>query len=121
MQPMTTLDISFIVFPSILIGTVLGYSIGTMVSLRMIDRVAISLIACSISGVIISFLLSYIVQITASEVLLSAISVMGGIILGLVYNWTPPPKASRTSHIIYEPYDDEDFERELNESMRGSQ
>jgi hypothetical protein len=39
----------------------------------------------------------------------------------LVYNWTPPPEPARKSHIIYEPYDDEDFERELNESMRGSQ
>jgi hypothetical protein len=110
MQPMTTLDISFIVFPSILIGIVLGYYIGTMGSLRTIDRAAISLITCSFSGVLISFLFSYIIQITILEVLLSAISVLGGIILGLVYNWTPPPEASQISHIIYEPYDDEDFE-----------
>jgi hypothetical protein len=121
MQPLTNVDISVIVFPSIFLGVMFGYFIGEMVSLRMIDRGVLSLIVSSISGIIISLLLDYLIPITALEVLLSSISVLGGIILGLVYNWTPPPEPARKSHIIYEPYDDEDFERELNESMRGSQ
>jgi len=121
MQSIATLDITIIVFPSILLGIMLGYFIGEMTSLRMIDRVVLSLIACSIGGVIVSFLLNFLIPITTLVILLSSISVLGGIILGLVYNWTPPQEPARRSHIIFEPYDDEDFERELNESLRGSQ
>jgi hypothetical protein len=119
MQPITTLDITTVAFPSILLGILLGYFIGEMTSLRLIDRVGLALIASALSGIIISLLLNSIIPITAFEVLLSSISVLGGLIIGLSYNWTPPPESSRRSHIIYEPYDDEDFEREIEESLRG--
>ena len=119
MQPITNLDIAIIVFPSILLGILFGYFIGEMRGLRMMDRVALSLIACVIGGIVVSFLLNYLMQITTLTTLLSSISVLGGIILGLAYNWMPPEESARRSHIIFEPYDDEDFEREIEESLRG--
>jgi hypothetical protein len=119
MQPITTIDITIVVFPSILLGIMFGYLIGELTSLRLIVRVGFSLIASILCGVILSLLLNSFVPISVLEVLLSSISVLGGIIVGLGYNWTPPPELGRRSHIIYEPYDDEDFEREMEESLRG--
>ena len=121
LQPVTTIDITTIILPSILVGLMFGYFIGEMSSLRMTDRIALSIIVSSISGFILSLLFNYIIPITAFSVFLAAISVLGGLIVGLWYNWTPPRETTRRSHIIYEPYDDEDFEREIEESLRGKQ
>jgi hypothetical protein len=116
MQPVTTIDISIVILPSILLGVVIGYFIGEMRSLRVIDRILLSIIASSISGVIISLLLNSIVPITTFSVVLSAMSVLGGLILGLWYNWTSPAEPSPKSHIIYE-YDDDEFDREIDQAL----
>jgi hypothetical protein len=98
-----------------------GYFIGEMSSLRMIDRIVLSIIVSSISGIILSLLFNYILPVTTFSVFLAAISVLGGLILGLAYNWKSPRETAKKSHIIFEPYDDEDFDREIEESLRGKQ
>jgi hypothetical protein len=116
MQPVTTIDITTVVLPSILLGVLLGYFIGEMSSLRIIDRVVLSVLASSITGVIMSLLLNSILPLTTFTVFLSAISVLGGLILGLWYNWTPPSTPAPKHHIIYE-YDDDEFEREIDQAL----
>jgi hypothetical protein len=44
----------------------------------------------------------------------------GGYILGMALNWKSPPKSGPKSHIIYEPDDDDDFDREIEEALGGS-
>lgn len=119
MQPITTIDITIIILPGILIGAAFGYAIGEMSSLRIFERIILSVVASTLLGIILSLFFNYLLPITTFSVFLSVISVLGGLILGLSYNWTPPPERSRKSHIIYEPYDDEDFEREIEESLGG--
>lgn len=116
MQPVTTVDISIVVLPSILLGVVIGYFIGEMKSLRVIDRILLSIIASTFAGVIIALLLNSILPTTTFSVVLSAMSVLGGLILGLWYNWTSPSEQSPKSHIIYE-YDDDEFDREIDRAL----
>ncbi|RDE15947.1 MAG: hypothetical protein C4K48_02875 [Candidatus Thorarchaeota archaeon] len=121
MQPINTLEISTVILPSILLGVMLGYSIGTMRSYGIARRAALVLILSIISGVILLIPLAYVVPISTFTVLLSSLSVLGGAILGLFYNWTPPVEPVRKSHIIYETDDDEEFDREIKESLGGKQ
>lgn len=121
MQPITNLELTAIVFPSILLGIMLGYFIGTMRSLRIVGRAALSLVLSIIGGVIFSLLFDFFIPISTYTVLLSTISILGGAILGLVYNWIPPDEHVRENHIIYESDDDEEFDREIKESLGGRQ
>lgn len=121
MQPISTLEISTVILPSILLGVMYGYSIGTMRSYRIAGRAALTLIVSIISGVLLSIPLAYFVPISTFTILLSSLSVLGGTILGLFYNWTPPEEPVRKSHIIYETDDDEEFDREIKESLGGKQ
>lgn len=119
MQPVTTVDITIIILPGIIIGAAFGYALGEMSSLRIIERIVISVVASLILGIVLSLIFNYLLPITTFSVFLAVISVLGGLVFGLSSNWNPPPELSRKSHIIYEPYDDEDFEREIEESLGG--
>jgi len=92
-----------------------------MKSLRMTERIVLAIIISTIFGVIFALLYNYILPISYFSVFLAAISFLGGLILGLGYNWPESSEPPRSSHIIYEPYDDEDFDREIEEALRGKQ
>lgn len=121
MQPINTLEISTVILPSILLGVMLGYSIGTMRSHRIAGRAVLTLILSITSGLILSIPLAYFVPISTFTVLLSSLSVLGGAILGMFYNWTPPEEPARKSHIVYDADDDEEFDKEIKESLGGKQ
>jgi len=121
MQPINTLEISTVILPSILLGVILGYSMGTMRSYGIAKRAALTLILSIIGGAILLIPLAYFLPISTFTVLLSSLSVLGGAILGLFYNWTPPEESVRKSHIIYEADDDDEFDREIRESLGGKQ
>ena len=45
------------------------------------------------------------------------LSYLGGYALGAVANWAPLPEKPAKRHIIYEPDDDDEFDREIEEAM----
>ncbi len=92
-----------------------------MKSLRMAERIVLAIIISAIFGVILAILFNYTLPISYFSIFLAEISFLGGLVLGLGYNWPEASEPTRSSHIIYEPYDDEDFEREIEEALRGKQ
>jgi hypothetical protein len=120
MQVAPTLDIAFIGLPGLFIGLVLGYLIGGMKSLRIIDRFGLGLAISGVGGLILSLLMSFFIEISPLSMLLVVLAFGGGYILGLSLNWKSPFKPSPKHHIIYEPDDDDAFDREIEEALGGN-
>ena len=120
MQVAPTLDIAFIGLPGLFIGLILGYLIGGMKSLRIIDRVGLGLAISGIGGLIFSLLMSFFFQVLPISILLNVLAFGGGYILGLSLNWKSPFKPGPKRHIIYEPDDDDAFDREIEEALGGN-
>ncbi len=121
LQPVTTIDITIIILPGIILGTIFGFGIGEMKNLRTADRIVLAIIVSSLFGIILALLFNYALPISYFSVFLGTISFLGGLIFGLAYNWPEASESAQRSHIVYEPDDDEDFEREIEEAFRGKQ
>ena len=121
MQAASTLDIVFIGIPSLLIGLIIGYIVGGRSSFRLIDRVGLGIMISGIGGLIFSLLISTYIPIGSIETIFVILAFAGGYSLGLILNWTPPKKTKRTNHIIYEPDDDDAFDREIEEALGGKE
>jgi len=119
MQVAHTLDIALMGIPGLLIGLVVGYIIGGIPSLRVINRLSLGIAISGIGGLILSLLLSLYFPIGSLEIVFVILSFMGGYILGLILNWTTPIKSGPKNHTIYEPDDDDDFDREIEEALGG--
>jgi hypothetical protein len=119
MQVTQTLDIALIGIPGLLMGLVIGYIIGGISSFRVINRISLGITISGIGGLILSLLLSFYFSIGSLEILFVILSSAAGYILGLVLNWTSPIKSGPTNHIIYEPDDDDAFDREIEEALSG--
>lgn len=117
MQTTPTLDIALIGIPGLLIGLVIGYVIGGMSSFRLIDRIGLGIIISGIGGLILSLLISFFVSIASLEMMFIILAFVGGYGLGLFLNWTPQVDSGPKSHIIYEPDDDDAFDREIEEAL----
>lgn len=87
----------------------------------MAERIVLAIIISALFGVILALLFNYTLPISYFSVFLGEISFLGGLILGLGYNWPESSEPTRRSHIVYEPYDDEDFDREIEEALHGKQ
>lgn len=111
------LDIALIGLPALLLGLVIGYVIGGMPNLRLIDRIGLGIIISGIGGLIFSLLVSFFFPITSLEMIFIILAFVGGYTLGLFLNWTPPIDLGPKSHIIYEPDDDDAFDREIDEAL----
>jgi hypothetical protein len=120
MQVAPTLDIALIGFPGLLIGLLIGYIIGGMSSLRLIDRVALGIMISGIGGLILSLLINFFVPITSLEMIFVVLAFFGGYFLGLFLNWTPPADPGPKHHIVYEPDDEDEFDREIEEALGDS-
>ena len=59
------------------------------------------------------------IPITTFEVILIILSYFGGYALGAVANWAPLPEKPPKRHIIFEPDDDDDFDKEIEEAVGG--
>ncbi|MHA2023774.1 MAG: hypothetical protein ACTSWQ_08955 [Candidatus Thorarchaeota archaeon] len=119
MQVTPTLDIALVGLPGFFLGLVMGYMIGGMTSLRLVDRIGLSIVISGVGGLILSLAISFFISITSFVTVFIILAFVGGISLGLVLNWTPPVGSGPKSHIIYEPDDDDAFDREIEEALGG--
>ena len=120
MQVTHTLDIALVGIPGLLIGLMIGYLVGGMSSLRVVDRIGLGIVISGIGGLILSLVISLFIPITTTiEMIFIILAFAGGYGLGLFLNWKPPIKSGPKSHIIYEPDDDDAFDKEIEEALGG--
>ncbi|KXH70515.1 MAG: hypothetical protein AM326_04245 [Candidatus Thorarchaeota archaeon SMTZ-45] len=121
---MQYLDVAILGAPGLLIGIASGYFIGGMEDLNFNTRFGLGVIISFFGGMITSLLfltmdLGLPITITTYEVILIILSFFGGYILGAIANWAPLPEKPPKRHVIFEPSDEEDFDREIEEAMGG--
>ena len=120
MQVTHTLDIALVGIPGLFIGLMIGYLVGGMSSLRVVDRIGLGIAISGIGGLILSLVISLFIPITTTiEMIFIILAFAGGYGLGLFLNWKPPIKSGPKSHIIYEPDDDDAFDKEIEEALGG--
>ena len=124
MQGVPTTEVTILGLPGLLVGLLFGYILGGMTSLSFNYRVGLGFIISVFGGIITGLVFNsppletYITfSVGPFEYLFMIMSYLGGYILGAVSNWAPLPEKPKRSHIIYEPDDDEDFDREIEEAM----
>ena len=101
-----------------LLGFVVGYSIGGVKRLSIQDRIIIGLSFILLGGSIVILTIGAFVDVGTFEVLLSIISTAGGFGLGIASNWEPPDVPPPRPKIVFDPEEaDEEFDRQLNEAL----
>ncbi len=99
--------------PSLIVGIGFGYIVGGMKSLKSSDRLLLGLASSTIGGLAVVLALTAFLPFSSSGVVLSILSFGGGFIFGAGTHWDAPAKLKPKSHIIYEPEDDDEFDREI--------
>ena len=111
----------------IITGLVFGYFICGTPSLSLDYRIGLGIIVSPLVGLITGLLLiasnlpyvSSLPESEAFEFLLLALSNFGGYFLGAVANWAPLPEKAPERHVVFEPDEDDQFDREIEEAMGG--
>ena len=124
MQAIPNQDVAILGVPGLFIGMIFGYFLGGMEDLSFNYRIGLGIIISFFGGMITSLLfltatLELSTPIATLEVILIILSYFGGYALGAVANWAPLPEKPQERHIIFEPDDDDDFDREIEEAMGG--
>ena len=104
----------------IIIGVIFGYVLGAMKSIETISRAIMAILIGGIIGIIFVVSFTSLIAATPIALMLAIIASIGGILLGMAWNWTPTVPKGRLHHIIYEPDDDDAFDREIDEALSGS-
>ena len=119
MQVGPTIDIVLIGLPAIFVGLLVGYVIGGMPSFRLIDRIGLGIVISGAGGLILSIAIGFFYTIGPLEMMFVVLAFAGGYCLGLSLNWKPPLNTGPKNHIIYEPDDDDAFDKEIEEALGG--
>ncbi len=120
MQAVLEVSVLIIGVASILLGMIMGYLIGGQSSLKPVDRVLVGAISGFIGGIIISIVLEVILLPSDSTLVISILSCFGGVFFGESINWAPPPKKGPKRRVYFEPDDDDEFDREIEEALGGT-
>ena len=109
------------IVPSIIIGAVVGYAIGGRTNLIATERILYGGIVSLIGGIMTALIIASFFQPDQFSFLLAVLSFAGGSAFGMGVNWTATPKKEAKRHVIFEPEDDEEFDREIEDAFKGSQ
>ncbi len=127
MQGIPNVDVAILGVPGILLGLLCGYIFGGMTSLSFNYRIGLGVIISFFGGLITGLLfiseplVSYLpFEVGTFEMILMILSYFGGYALGAVANWAPLPEKPAERHIIFEPDDDDDFDREIEDALSGA-
>jgi len=103
--------------PAVLVGLVIGYAIGGSSRLSILKRVGLATVVCLVGSLMMSALLYVFLPVTIQTVLFGIISFTGGYVFGTVSHWSPPEVPASKPHVIFEPEDDEEFDREIDKAL----
>ncbi|TFG10693.1 hypothetical protein EU538_01180 [Candidatus Thorarchaeota archaeon] len=115
-----TLDPLLMVFliPSLLIGMGSGYVIAGQIQLSVRNRVAIIISVGFMGGLIIGMILVAFTSVSGTYYFfLQILSCTGGTIVGAASNWAPVREPSSTHYVTFDPDDDDEFDRQIEEAM----
>ena len=98
----------------------IGYLIGGRSSLKPVDRVLLGAIIGFIAGIAVTAILGPFVPIDDTVMLISLISSVAGALFGESMSWAPTPPKAPKRHVYFDFDDDDEFDREIEESLRGS-
>jgi hypothetical protein len=119
MQVLPSYEDAFIAVPGLLVGMAFGYIIAGREDFSAQYRIGLGIIVSLFGGVITSLLIYEFLDNVTFEIFLIIISFFGGYALGAIANWAPLPEKPAKRHIIFEPDDDDEFDREIEEAMGG--
>jgi hypothetical protein len=107
--------------PAVLAGLLIGYAIGGSWRLSLRERVCFGVTICFLGGLMLSFLMSAFMPVTTQTVLFGMISFAGGYAFATIYHWSPLKHAAPERHVVFEPEDDEEFDREIDKAFHHEQ
>lgn len=119
MQVGPSIDMAVLGLPGIILGLLSGYVIGGMPNLRFLDRLFLGVVISGIGGLILALGINTLLPLDSLTMVFVVLSSFGGYFLGLVLNWEPPDTSKSKHHIIYEPEDDDAFDREIEDALGG--
>ncbi len=108
--------------PGIFAGIILGYIIGGRGRFSEMDRIATGAILSLVGGFVVAFVMSsyFPMDEGLAPLLFSIVGFFGGCAFGQLLNWVPYEKREETkTHIIFEPEDEEEYDREIEEVFEG--
>ncbi len=100
-------------------GIIAGFPLGGFKKLQTTDRVLIAILLGGCIGLTSSFLASQFVPPTNISVILAVLVSLGGTLMGMALNWNPSIPKGTKHHIIYEPDDEDSFDREIDDALKG--
>ncbi|MBS3794025.1 MAG: hypothetical protein KGY80_03965 [Candidatus Thorarchaeota archaeon] len=102
---------------SLSLGIGTGYVIGGLKDAGRLERIALGALISVIGGVLISLLFGTYLMTRLPPIPLQIVAFTVGTITGGVWHWQTPVSKDPDRHIIFEPDDDEEFEREIEEAF----
>ena len=120
MQAFLEISVLIIGVAAIILGMIMGYLLGGQSNLKPVDRVLVGAISGFIGGIIINIVLESILLPIDSTLLISILSCLGGVFFGESINWAPPPKRAPKRHVFFDLDEEEEFDREIEEALRGT-
>jgi hypothetical protein len=107
-------------FPPIIFGTFFGYILGSKEKIPSVYRALLCAIISVGGGYLLAqYALDLLIPVTFNFIILSIMGFAGGVILGMILNWKPYQHVPIPQHILYEPEDEEEFDKELDDAIHG--
>ncbi|RDE12784.1 MAG: hypothetical protein C4K49_09540 [Candidatus Thorarchaeota archaeon] len=103
--------------PALLIGLLAGYSFGGHKSLTRAERLGFGLVICVLSGLVMTFLLAPFAPVAMPNVLVQVLSFSFGYVFGAFNNWAPIESRAPKRHVVFEPEDDDEFDKEVDKAL----
>lgn len=103
--------------PALLVGLLAGYSFGGHKSLTRAERIGFGFVICVLSGLVMTFLLAPFAPVSMPNVLIQVLSFSAGYVFGALNNWAPIESRAPKRHVVFEPEDDEEFDREVDKAL----
>ncbi len=106
---------------AVITGLGAGYVIGGQSTLRPLDRILLGSICGLIGGLIVGFLVGFFIAPGEASLLMAVFSSLVGAVFGVAINWKQTPAKTPKSHTYFEPDDDDEFDRQIEDALGHSQ
>lgn len=102
---------------SILLGVGSGYVIGALKDAGRFERIGLGIVISLVGGFLVSMLFGMYVVMHMPPIPLQIAAFALGTTAGGIWNWQTPLDKTSPDHIIFEPDDDEEFDRKIEEAF----
>ena len=110
--------------PAIFVGIIIGYILGGRSSFSELDRIATGAIISVVGGLVTTFIIASYAPVDGgmSALLYGIAGFAGGCVFGQLVSWQPYYKRDEKKiRMIFEPEDDDEYDREIEDALGGKQ